>query len=289
MNVLGISRAAIYSPHSEDRDARVFSGLAAELQQRGHHVRTLTEDAFSADEAGLGSMDAVFTMGRHRSVAIQLQTWKEMGVTVINDPHGLLALNRRGIYRACRELGIGVAPQLSRQDLEEDNSSPVFPCWLKRDDGCAQQADDVCFVPDEPALRQQLARFAERGVQQYVMSAHLRGDLIKFYGVADTPFFFVKAAKTTGGFSKFGLEQYNDAYGGYAFDTVRWQQQMNRLANRLQIDVYGGDAVVDETGACRLIDFNDWPSFSCCLDDAVSAIADILEQRGQFRKDKNRI
>ena len=42
--------------------------------------------------------------------------------------------------------------------------------------------------------------------------------------------------------------------------------------------LYGGDAVVSSEGDIRIIDFNDWPSFSACRDDAAKAIAARIHQ-----------
>ena len=38
------------------------------------------------------------------------------------------------------------------------------------------------------------------------------------------------------------------------------------------LDVYGGDAIVSPDGEVHIIDINDWPSFSPCLDEAAQAI-----------------
>jgi len=41
----------------------------------------------------------------------------------------------------------------------------------------------------------------------------------------------------------------------------------------VKIDVYGGDAIIDAEGRISIIDFNDWPSFSRCREEAADAIA----------------
>ena len=45
------------------------------------------------------------------------------------------------------------------------------------------------------------------------------------------------------------------------------------LAEAVGLKVYGGDCIVDETGHFYMIDFNDWPSFSRCREEAATAIA----------------
>ena len=41
----------------------------------------------------------------------------------------------------------------------------------------------------------------------------------------------------------------------------------------LNVPVYGGDCVVSEDGSIRIIDFNDWPSFAPCREEAGFYIA----------------
>ena len=43
--------------------------------------------------------------------------------------------------------------------------------------------------------------------------------------------------------------------------------------------VYGGDCVVSATGEIRIIDFNDWPSFARCREEAGPEIAKCIYNR----------
>ena len=47
----------------------------------------------------------------------------------------------------------------------------------------------------------------------------------------------------------------------------------DRAAEVSGFTVYGGDAIVSADGSIRIIDFNDWPSFSPCRRQAAAAIA----------------
>ncbi|MFS6554926.1 hypothetical protein VPJ68_05445, partial [Parabacteroides distasonis] len=42
--------------------------------------------------------------------------------------------------------------------------------------------------------------------------------------------------------------------------------------------MYGGDAIVTADGNFVIIDFNDWPSFSRCRDEAAEAIAEYVKK-----------
>lgn len=50
------------------------------------------------------------------------------------------------------------------------------------------------------------------------------------------------------------------------------RHEAERLANIIGIDVYGGDCIVREDGTFAIIDFNDWPSFSPCVEEAAKQI-----------------
>ena len=49
-----------------------------------------------------------------------------------------------------------------------------------------------------------------------------------------------------------------------------------RLARLVGIQVYGGDAVLLSDGTFAIIDFNDWPSFSSCREEAAAAICRLI-------------
>ena len=64
-----------------------------------------------------------------------------------------------------------------------------FPVWIKRGNGCAQVKDDVQMCHNIIDAEVALAGFRNRGIERVVVSEHLEGDLVKFYGVLGTPFF----------------------------------------------------------------------------------------------------
>ena len=52
----------------------------------------------------------------------------------------------------------------------------------------------------------------------------------------------------------------------------------------MDVDIYGGDGIVDEEGNVRIIDFNDWPSFAPCREEGANAIAKCVLQAIRKRK-----
>ena len=115
----------------------------------------------------------------------------------------------------------------------------------------------------------------QRGIADHVVSAHVTGDLVKFYGVRGTDFFRYYYP-TDDGQTKFDDEQHNGQAHHYPFDVNHLQQQATRLAEAVGISIYGGDCIVRADGSYCVIDFNDWPSFSRCREEAADAIIHLI-------------
>lgn len=273
--VLGVSRSERFSPHSVERDGSIFRAVAEALERQGHEVETVGEDELRADH--LPPARLVFSMARGEA-ALTLLAEAERGqrLQVVNSAAKLLEMTRDRILLAFEAQRIP-QPPYEIVDRAARHRLP-FPFWLKRADACAQQPGDVSFVQTEEEWERAVARFAARGIRKAVAAGHQEGDLIKFYGVEGTGFFHVKYANEQGSFSKFGLEAVNGAPHHYAFSLARLKQTADRAAVVTGFLVYGGDAVVSPDGQCRIIDFNDWPSFSACGEAAAQAIVQRLSQ-----------
>lgn len=117
--------------------------------------------------------------------------------------------------------------------------------------------------------------FAARGIKNVVVTAHVKGDLVKFYGVRGTEFFKTYYPGDDG-MSKFGDELVNGKPAHYDFDTEKLKADAEKTAELIDIDIYGGDCIIREDGSYAIIDFNDWPSFSRCREEAADAMADVI-------------
>ena len=88
---------------------------------------------------------------------------------------------------------------------------------------------------------------------------------MKFYGVAGTPFF--------NWFRPYEAEPLNMRDE----QTRRTDEELKALcrkaARELNLIVYGGECIQAEDGSLSIIDFNDWPSFSACRNEAATNIA----------------
>lgn len=259
MRVLMIYRAERYSPNSVVKDRQILDAVGHELRECGAEVLFMCEESLT----DYADADVIFSMGRCPDTIEWLARKEEEGVRVINSSCGMRSSRRSFVDRMMRENAIPAAPQ--------DGNCGY---WLKRGDGAAQQKEDVVFAVDEAERDRRLEDFMSRGIRDVVTTAHVRGDLVKFYGVAGTPFFRCYYPTDDGG-SKFGDECRNGKAMHYDFSRRLLMENATRLAGLLGLEVYGGDCIVRQDGTFAIIDFNDWPSFSRCRNDAAKAIASL--------------
>ena len=287
MNIIGISRGTRFSPNHVGNDAAIYNKVIEELLRMGHSVRSYAEDEFanaSLDELAGASLEGTFesssdglpevvvTMARDKQTLTRLLEWEARGVRIINSPRGILNCVRRPMTEL---LLAHKVPHPRSWIVATDEPFPLevtFPCWLKRGDSHAMVKQDVCYASTRDEAIRVVADMRERGIPSVVINEHLVGDLVKFYGVQGNDFFhwFYPSAHSH---SKFGLETINGQAQGLPFDPAHLKQYADEAARVLDVPVYGGDAVVMADGSIRIIDFNDWPSFAPCREEAARAIA----------------
>jgi len=262
--LLIVYRGVRFSPNSEERDIAILKAVAQQLSG-SYDLVEFSEDRWDADAFMRQSKDCVLTMARSATVLASLRQAEQEGVRVINSPKGVEGCARSRVEAAMRRLGVPMAPAEGEDGY-----------WLKRGDAAAQTAEDVVFAPDKASLADAIRKMEQRGVSDYTVSAHVSGDLVKFYGVRHTGF-FRHYYPTDDGITKFGDEQHNGMARHYPFDEARLLMEAERLAGGVGVDVYGGDCIVRPDGSFCIIDFNDWPSFSRCREEAARAIASLVE------------
>lgn len=274
--LISIYRAERYSPNSVERDKAIMDAVCEKLSTRYNIYKTREEDIETEGmplmlrlaDAHLphsGAPLLVLSMARSRKVLDILTQMEAEGARVINRAQAVLNATRTVIDRMMREKDIPCAP------LHGDHG-----WWIKRGDEAAQEKGDVRFAADERERDATIEEFHKRGITDIVTTAHVRGDLVKFYGVTGTAFFHT-TYPTDGGFSKFGDETRNGTSRHTPFDIAALHGDASRLAQLTGIEVYGGDCIVRSDGSYAIIDFNDWPSFSVCRHDAAEAIASVAE------------
>lgn len=261
--VLCVYRDVRFSPNSVDRDRAIMDAVGSLLAVRGFAVERADEDLLSPALRA----DVVLTMARSVAALDILGQMEARGSMVINAAGGVRRCARSVVDSLMRGAGLPAAP------LEGSHGY-----WIKRGDEAAQEPGDVVYAADMAAMSAAVERFRARGVADVVVTAHVRGDLVKFYGVAGTGFFST-CYPADGTFTKFGDELMNGSPRRYRFRTDALRSDAERLAALVGIDVYGGDCIVRSDGTYAFIDFNDWPSFAACRGEAAKAIADIVCER----------
>ena len=267
MQVVGIYRSERYSPNMSADDVAIADAVGQLLQSMGHQVDMQSEDHLHLPQ----HLDAVFSMARHPQTLSLLSQLERLHITVVNRSVAVACCSRVEFTR--KLLQAQVAMPLTHV-IPTDTLHPQFPsypCWVKRGEGYAEEAGDVCFVETPQQLARAVERLRSRAIRTAVVSAHAQGDLVKFYGVEGTTFFRWNYASQ--GHSKFGLEAVNGKEKGYAFNPERIKLYADMIAKKLNVPIYGGDVIIDEEGEFWFIDFNDFPSFSSCREGAAQAIA----------------
>ena len=266
-NVLGIFRAACYSPGMVERDEAILRAVARHLEARGHKVSLIHEEELASTTP---MPDIVLHMARSERALDILQAWQEMGCRVINSVESVRRVERAALAQLCASQGIPTPKTWVVSTTVPWQEEITFPCWIKRAGACAQEPDDVCRVASREEYEKGMERLHARDIREAVVMQHLEGPCIKFYAVKGTDFFYC-------------LPAYDKWNNTTLPDPQREVHDANDEAMcralRASIEkakgtptIYGGDAIIAD-GTAYLIDLNDWPSFSSCREEAAQAIA----------------
>lgn len=267
-----------------DKDLAIMKEVGKLLSEKGAAVEIVGEDDFEEPPILPVDYDAVFTMLRGRNGIEMLKRIEALGIPTMNSSRGIVNAGRAKILTILSQHHIPMPttvmlsepahfqPEYIKRLL---SSGLQLPCWVKKGEGWAETPDDVVFVESCAELLDQTLTMHRRNKDgTVVLTSHLKGDIVKFYGVEGTDFFFWRYPDT--GSSKFGLEAINGVPSRFNFDILKLKSTCDKAAAASGIAVYGGDCIVDEQGVFRIIDFNDWPSFSACREAAAKAIVQKL-------------
>jgi len=263
-----IQRAACYSPNSEEKDLAILQEIScffddAKIISEGEFVENFSTDNQLISAESVGAVNAyyqIISMARTPKALDCLEQLAQRGIRVLNPSVGIRACQRSNVDKVMRENHLPLPPD------EGDDGY-----WVKRADAAAQSKEDVCFCHDWAEVEKIKSTFMQRGITDIVTQAHVKGDVVKFYGVEGTNFFrYYYSGDDTE--TKFGDEERNGKPQYYPFSSSDLQADAEKLACLLQTPIYGGDAIVREDGSYIIIDFNDFPSFSRCRKDAAKAI-----------------
>jgi hypothetical protein len=200
-----------------------------------------------------------------------VREWERAGAEILNSPRAALNTYRDHLPAVLHAAGVPYpATRIVLTTAAERSAAwppPLDPSrgvWLKRGDVHASVSADVQRVDSPDRLYAGLADFHARGIARAAVQEHREGAEIKFYGVGGGAYFhwfFTNGSRAL------------------TVDPRALQDLAARAARAAGLDVYGGDVIVDPSGALTLIDLNDWPSFAPCREAAARAIADHLMRR----------
>lgn len=271
--IAGIMRAGAYSPNHIGNDAAIFNAAAEQLRKRGCIVNVYSEEQFIAGQV---SEKIILNMCREQHSIQLLQQMEDEGRLVINSGYGIENCTRERMTRIL--LGSNIPyPESLIVNTDEAvkpalKNSGFTSCWIKRGDFHAMHKEDVSYCRHIEEAQEVLQEYFYRGIKRAVINKHLVGDLIKFYGVRDTPFFYWFYPFDEG-HSKYGYEAINGKSKGIEFDQKYLKSICQEAADTLDVLIYGGDCIVSPEGDIKIIDFNDWPSFAPCRNEAAPHIA----------------
>lgn len=273
IKIAGVMRAGAYSPNHIGNDAAIFNAVADQLRKRGCEVRIYNEEQF---QNGNVTEDIILNMCREKASIEKLMHLEDEGHLVINSGYGIENCTREKMTRLLLGNGIPYPESLIvntnedvRAELEENGYGKV---WIKRGDFHAMHKEDVSYCRHPEEAQEVLHEYFYRGIKRAVINRHLVGDLIKFYGVSGQPFFYWFYPFDEG-HSKYGHEAINGKSLGLPFDEEKLKSMCQEASDILDVKIYGGDCIVDKDGSIRIIDFNDWPSFAPCRQEAAPYIA----------------
>lgn len=273
IKIAGILRAGAYSPNHIGNDAAIFNAVADNLRKRGCIVNTYSEEQFLNGQV---SENIIVNMCREMKSIHKLQELEDNGAIVINSGYGIENCTRERMTRILIGSGIPYPDSLivntNESVIDALRNAGMEQCWIKRGDFHAMHKEDVSYVRHSVEAQEVVQEYFLRGIKRAVINRHLVGDLIKFYGVQGSSFFFW-FYPFDAGHSKYGHEAINGKSQGLEFSKDKLREICQRASEVLDVKIYGGDCIVSPEGDIRIIDFNDWPSFAPCRKEAAPHIA----------------
>ncbi|MFG6427158.1 hypothetical protein [Lepagella muris] len=285
IKIAGVMRAGAYSPNHIGNDAAIFNAAAEHLRKRGCVVNIYNEEQFREQDI---TEQIVLNMCREQSSIAKLQSLEDEGRLVINSGYGIENCTRERMTRILLGNKVPYPDSLivnTNENVIDDLKEAGFSsCWIKRGDFHAMHKEDVSYCRHPEEAQEVVHEYFYRGIKRAVINRHLVGDLIKFYGVSGQPFFYWFYPFDEG-HSKYGYEAVNGKSRGLKFDEEELKMMCQRASDILDVKIYGGDCIVDPDGTIRIIDFNDWPSFAPCRQEAAPYIAKcVLNAIKKWRK-----
>lgn len=272
LKVLGIYREEKYSNRAVDADKaimdEVLKALRFKLGDGVVFTKIRPEDI--AHKVLDFNYDLVFSMAQEEHILSYLELLESRGTVVVNSSKAV-----RNCYRG----------KLSELLSDDAFSYPRFiplkveqvlfkafesghGYWVKRGDFHALIDEDVVHIKTIDRLGPVLENFKSRSVTEVILQESMEGELFKFYGVRDSFFNLRYMGRTSN-------DRYTNIHGDpdIIFDRGHLERLVHLAARILELDYFGGDCIITNTGKIHFIDFNDWPSFRTCRNEVAPTMA----------------
>jgi len=264
----GIKRKADFSPNHVENDTLLLLKVKTELERNGAEVRIYDEKGLEKDTI---SETIIFSMAQGLRAGKLLDDLSRDGKFIINHPKSVLNCHRSNFLTTLKANNIPV-PKSIIVDVKDPEAIPFSEVgskkiWIKRGDVHAIHREDVTLCYSEEEKNFILKEFRRRKIKTAILQEHVKGDVIKFYSVKNTDFFYWYYLN-----GEFHTE----------FNTEELRAAADTAAGLLDIEVYGGDAVIREDGSIVFIDLNDWPSFAPVRDQASKYIARLILNKAEM-------
>ncbi|MDE6810443.1 MAG: hypothetical protein K2J42_10205 [Muribaculaceae bacterium] len=289
IKIAGVMRAGAFSPNHIGSDTAIFNAVAEHLRKRGCEVNVYNEEQLID---GRVTENIIINMCRERASVETLQKMEDAGCLVINSGYGIENCIRERMSRILMANNIPYPESIivNTNEVIRDTlrNNGFEQAWIKRGDFHSMHNEDVTFVRHPEEAQELLQEYFLRGIKRAVINRHLEGDLVKFCGILGDPFFYWMYI-----FKDSDSEQVMDAVNGspdeLPFDADELKRICSEAASILDVKIYGGECIISDTGKISIIDFNDWPSFASCRNEAALHIARfIMSEIKTFNSNKTK-
>jgi len=280
-SLLAVRRAKTYSPNSQAKDDGIFNAVCLDLKNKGFHVKEVQENELLSTQ--VARPQYVFSMARNPKVVDIFALWEQEGTKVANSSKGCKNCYRAQAIDTLKANNIpipkttiistDISPEQLITILQDNNSN-----WIKRADFQTQVEEDVCRPKDIQQAQKIIASYKQRGIKQAIISEHIDGDVIKCYAIRGSEFFHYFYPTE----DKFHFKV-NENKKNTAFDKNKLQALAQQCAGCLDLDFFGIDVVVENENQFKVIDVNDFPSYSSCLEQARGAITDLIVKENECK------
>ena len=280
MTIAAILRAGIFSPNHIANDAAILHAAVAELRRRGCQVNVYSEEEFR--DADIDE-DVILAMCRGDLAVEKLQRLEDDGRIVMNSGYGIENCTRMIMVRLLARAGLPI-PRSFVVDTDTDvrkllRKEGFGACWVKKGEAPVHHLEDIARCRHIEEAQEILHEFFFRNISKAVVSKAVEGEKIRCYGIASSGVFHAFLPSRT--------PEGDDAAGALPpelYEEVR--SICMKAADVLKVDVFGCDMVLDGEGVCRLVNFDDWPSFAPIRKEAARAIAKAVIARARKSSSK---